>query len=757
MGQLMNSPSRSHRLLLAGVLGCACALGTVGTAAGASNALLDPAFGRGGVEMFPFATGAVPEDDEANAVALDAQGRAVVVGEADIPARLAWRPTAPSRLLALARIDAAGDLDPSFGTGGRATLAYGGENTYPSGGAIPDTMQDNEAFDVVLQPDGALVIAGDSNVYYRTGRTTNNIDATVARVLPDGSPDPSFGVNGFAHVSVDPLNRRNDTGRAVALQPDGKIVIAGFGSRPGAVTGFHDEFLVARLTAEGQPDASFNAGVAGNTSGVITTSFMPDLDDNAYDVAVQPDGKIVVVGHADVGPVNGSAVTDLAIARYLPDGTLDPSFGTGGKVLHDHGTRGQEFGWALELQPDGKILVGGYTQVGAQTDVSITRFNADGSVDRAFGGDGVASESIGAGSDAFTHILLQPDGSILGTGYAKETPDGGYDMVVARFHPDGSHDTTFGPDDYQLFSFGTGNDIGRGAALRPDGRLMVAGSGSDGDDIDFVTMQIRQPTSTTLELSARRPVIDTAPITATATVVSDTGHAPTGAVTFTACGPAQPTGGSCPPGSGTIIGTGTLSESAVATGRATSPVLTPNAAGTWCIRADYAATISTVESSATACTSVAAAMTVSPNRRALEVLVPEGATDRRVVITAPGRRVRPIVSITPKAGTVTRISANRPASHLGTWFETHRRVSTTVRLAYRLDGVDVNTEWRATVQAAPGRLRGQWLGKRLGAWDVIPPTLSARQKAGIRGYPGGYAAVRQKPGSSATFAALKKL
>lgn len=738
---MMTSPSRSRRVQLAAVCACAFVLGAASSAAGASNALLDPAFGRGGVEMFPFATGAVPEDDEANAVALDAQGRAVIAGEADIPGTLAWDATKPRRNMAIARIDAQGDLDPTFGSGGRTTLGFGNGN-------LPPAYQDNEVFDVVTLADGSIITVGDGNVLYEQANPQrNNIDVVVAKLGPGGNPDASFNGTGFASTRAPSSARRADSGRALAVQPDGKVVVAGFGiPNPG-----NTDALVARFNQNGTLDNSFGTG------GVVAFDFGGGRDDRAYDVALQPDGKILIAGHATVGVVNGNEVTDLLAARLLTNGTLDPSFGSGGKVLHDHGTDGQEFGWALALQPDGRFLIGGYTQVGTQTDVSITRFNADGSVDRTFGSDGVAAQHIGTGSDAFTHIELQPDGSILGTGYAKETADGGYDMLVARFHPDGSHDTTFGPDDYQLFSFGTGNDIGRGAALRPDGRLLVAGSGSDGDDIDFVAMQIRQPTTTTLELTTRGPVAEAAPITATATVVSDTGREPTGAVTFTACTPAQSTGGSCPHGSGTVIGTGTLSESAVATARATSPVLTPSAPGTWCVRADYAATTSTIESSATACATVGSAMTVSANRRAIEVLVPEGATDRRVVITAPGRRVRPIASVTPRAGTITRISANLSASRMGAWFEAHRRVATTVRLAYRLDGVDVSAEWRATVQAAPGRLRGQWLGKRLGAWDVIPPTLSARQKAGILGYPGGYAVVRQKPGSSATFVALKKL
>lgn len=718
------------------LLGLVAAAALAGPAAGAAPDLLDPLFGARGFTTVAIPTDphASPDHEEANAVALDAQGRGVMAGEADIGEVSAYNAGQKARVFAFTRVGPDGVRDPSFGGDGYVTL------THPTPSRL--SRQDNETFGVAMQPDGKIVFVGDGNV---RDQANNNIDLIVGRLNADGSTDTSFSTDGFANVRFDAAGNRADTGRAVALQADGKIVAAGWGSIAG-VGGApnHTDFGVVRFLPDGTPDPSF-----GN-AGAVTTGFNGGVDDRAYDLLLQPDGKIVLAGHADVG-----ATTDLALARYNADGSLDPTFGTQGKVLHDHTGGGQEFGFAAALQPDGKILVGGYGQAGTQTDFLITRFNADGSVDRSFGDDGTAHEPVGAGSDAITHLALQPDGSILATGYAKETPTSGYDMVVSRFHANGERDLSFGPSGFHMWSFGTGDDVGRGAALRPDGRLLVVGSGTNGADQDFAAMQIRQPTATTVAPTARASV-DGDRVSVTATVVSDTGRVPTGVVTFTACAPAEWVASECPPGRGTAIGTGVLVESATATGRATSPRFTLGSVGTWCVRADYPGTIGSTPSSAGTCVTAVPAVVVAPARRHLGVTVPLGATRPRLVITPTGQRA-PVVSLAPRAGAITRVSANLPASRMTTRYRSHRVVPVIVTLTYGLDGTSVKRRWRSSVTAAPGRLRGQWLGKRLGAWDYVPPSLTARQKAGIRGYPDGFAVVRQKQGGSATFAPLTRL
>ena len=286
---------------------------------------------------------------------------------------------------------APGDLDATFGVGGRVTTDFA-----LNGGS------DDDGEDAVLQPDGKIVVAGTSFFAASGGGSGQNF--TMARYNPNGSLDTSFGTGGKVASEVGGTISR---GRAVALQPDGKIVVAGL-TWVGVISNFWD-WALARYNADGSLDVTFGTG------GVVTTDFFEGFDD-AEDVLVQPDGKIVVAGEAELIPGNFVS-RDAALARYNPDGSIDTTFGAGGVVTTELGSN-DSFS-SIAPQPDGKIVAGGSALFG---DFAVVRYNADGSLDPAFGSRGIVSTDFG-GSDFVSSVALQPDGRIVAAGSAFTAPD----------------------------------------------------------------------------------------------------------------------------------------------------------------------------------------------------------------------------------------------------------------------------------------------------------------------------------------------
>jgi len=210
-----------------------------------------------------------------------------------------------------------------------------------------------EALALVLQPDGKLVAAGSSDA-----GGTGSDDFILARYLPGGSLDPTFGVGG--KVTTDFGGR--DLAFTLVLQPDGKLVAAG-GS---PFRGF-SSFSLTRYLPDGSLDRTFG------TEGKVITEFGGE-EVSAIALVLQPDGKLVAAG------IEGSNVTgtfDFALARYLPNGSLDPTFGVGGKVTTDFGT-GERAG-ALILQPDGKLVAAGFSEFQAPNntrDFALARYES---------------------------------------------------------------------------------------------------------------------------------------------------------------------------------------------------------------------------------------------------------------------------------------------------------------------------------------------------------------------------------------------
>ncbi|WP_318773950.1 Ig-like domain-containing protein, partial [Meiothermus sp.] len=214
---------------------------------------------------------------------------------------------------------ARGELDPTFGSGGKVTTDLG--SSY------------DEAYALVLQPDGRLVAAG------RSVDAAGNDDFALVRYNPDGSLDTSFGIGGKVTTEV---GSSSDEARALVLQPDGKLVAAGYSSNAAGKS----DFALVRINPNGSLDTSFGSGgkvttAVGSSSGIAA-------------LVLQPDGKLVAAGPSSNGDY------DFALVRYNPNGTLDPTFGSGGKVITDLGS-GSDEAHALVLQPDGKLVAAGYS------------------------------------------------------------------------------------------------------------------------------------------------------------------------------------------------------------------------------------------------------------------------------------------------------------------------------------------------------------------------------------------------------------
>jgi uncharacterized delta-60 repeat protein len=399
---------------------------------------------------------------------------------------------------------AAGDLDQTFGRRGRVTTDFNGTTDI--------------AYAIALQPDGKLVVAG---ITYANNDYSNE-DFAVVRYNANGSRDTSFGVNGkvttdFPHLAAVPS--------AVIIQPDGKILVAG-GAFP--LFTFRGDFALVRYNANGSLDASFGTGgivrtrfsaggsyafaaalqsdgkiiaagtvfvdfstddssntdfalvrynpngtfdqTFGNGGGVITD--FDGFNDDVYAVLIQTDGKIVAVGDAK----NPAHYYDFALARYLPNGALDSTYGVAGKVRTDFGASNLDIAYCAALQPNGKIVAAGTATFnnGSEQDFAIARYNQNGTLDTNFSQDGRVTIDFGSFLQSAYSVLIQTDGKIVTVGYPNsESSDS--DFLLARCNRNGSFDSTFGAGGKVRTSFGNLNDGANDAVLQTDGKIVAVG------------------------------------------------------------------------------------------------------------------------------------------------------------------------------------------------------------------------------------------------------------------------------------------
>lgn len=389
----------------------------VSTRALADGGALDPTFGTNGIAV----TDLGGSSDTGINIALQPDGKIVMAGSGNI----------------IVRYNPDGTLDPTFGTGGKLTsmvsgpvalrtdgkLIVGGSTSsgpalarYTSNGTLDTTFgtngsvivwqNDNSNFatrlgDFVIQPDGKIVVVGSEEAI-----GGNHVYCLVARFTENGLPDGDY--RNFFDESNFPDSERNFC-EAVALQSDGKIILSGDAEPNFAGSAI----ILGRLM--GGSDPSFDHTFGTNGHGTVVTP----IDSFAHGrgaIAIQPDGKIVIAGtmYADTN-------TNLVVARYTSNGTLDATLGGSGIVITDLGQN--EAGNDVAIQRDGKIIVAGKSS----SNFLLVRYNSDGSLDTGFGNTGKVIDNFGGSSASGMGITLQPDGKILAAG----AKDG--DALLARF------------------------------------------------------------------------------------------------------------------------------------------------------------------------------------------------------------------------------------------------------------------------------------------------------------------------------------
>ncbi|MEU6582969.1 hypothetical protein [Nocardia sp. NPDC046763] len=422
------TPKSLLLLVFLAIVGLAISACSGAQGSSVSAGTLDTGFGDGG----KVTTDLGSQADHANAVVVQPDGKIVVAGSTLDPAQ--------GDNFAVVRYSSNGKLDNGFGAGGKVTTDFGGKSDVASA--------------IALQSDGKIVAVGTSH-----GTTTGD-NIALARYTSDGKLDSGFGTGG--QVSTD-LGTAADHGNAVAVQSDGKIVVVG--STRDQVQG--DNFVVVRYTPDGKLDRGFG------DSGKVSTDFGGKAD-TAKSVVVESDGKIVVAG-TSIGTTTGD---NIAVARYTSDGKLDPGFGVGGQVSTDLGTAA-DHGNAVAVQSDGKIVVVGSTKDPVQGDnFLVVRYTQDGKLDSGFGENGKAVTDFGGKADVAAAVALAHDGKIVVVGTSSGTATGD-NIALARYTSDGKPDSGFGADGKVSTDLGTAADHGNALALQANGEIVVAGTTRD--------------------------------------------------------------------------------------------------------------------------------------------------------------------------------------------------------------------------------------------------------------------------------------
>jgi uncharacterized delta-60 repeat protein len=450
------------------------------------NGTLDASFGAGGTATLLNPSFAM----HANAVAVQADGKIVVAGWADTPSKEDYL---------VLRVTTTGAVDASFGSGGYRTTDFAGS--------------DDRAAALVIQPDGKIVLAGESNV-------GGDDDFSVARFTSGGSLDPGFSGNGRLTIPFGGEDRCRD----VALQPDGKIVVLGDGSEQ--FPEYDTDLCLARINPDGTLDGDFDAdgmrdfgfgsagdrgtalailpdgsflvaghaweggsSYSGKVAHVIPNNLDPDLivgvsgSKKLWDIAVRPDGRYLLLGESS------SAPGEIAVFGRTSGDAADPTFSLDGRASYDAGFYDQPRN--IELLPDGRILahaISGPDFFSPNTTVMV-RLWPEGTPDeggyQAFGFDESGSGFPPGSIEDARGMVIQPDGKIVVAGFVAHPSSGESDFGCVRFLPDGELDPSFGVNGHTTFSFHN-NDTATSVALQPDGKIVLAGYTGSDNGVNFL-------------------------------------------------------------------------------------------------------------------------------------------------------------------------------------------------------------------------------------------------------------------------------
>ena len=446
---------------------------------------LDPTFGNGA----GYVTSSLSPSDQVNAVAVQPNGQIVIAGSAE-----------GYETSLVARYNANGSLDTSFGTGGYATTSF-------------NKAASTQYEAVAIQPNGEILTAGMANI---------NGDAhfAVARYNTNGTLDTTFGTNGEVVTS---LGGTNEWASSIAVQANGTILVSG--------TNTSGDAALVCYNANGSLDTTFGNG------GILVTN----IRTYGNSLVIQPDGQIVLAG-VMLDPTSGK--TGLGVALFNANGTIDSSFGNDGEAVTNVGSEGASFGGVV-LQADSKIVVSG-NALGGTASLSLVRYNADGTLDTTFGtsGNGIVAIPTPAGflytDGLHSGVEIQSNGQIIAT--AELETSSSEDSGAARVNADGTLDTSYGNGGWAAVPIGYGDEPDA-SALQPDGRLLLAGFEwpTSSDSTTDVAL-IRLTGDTTMFAVTGFPSTETAGTSGTFTVTvqnadgsTDTGY--TGTVQFTSSDP----------------------------------------------------------------------------------------------------------------------------------------------------------------------------------------------------------------------------
>jgi uncharacterized delta-60 repeat protein len=372
---------------------------------------IDTTFGTSGYRITDFAG----NDEWVYSLALQSDGKIIAAGITN------------SGDIIVARYSSTGTLDNTFGTSGYQII-------------LATTVSVDDA-DVVIQPDGKIVVGAR----YRNG---TNLDFCLVRLNTNGTLDNTFGTGGIQTTDV---GGNLDKARSIAIQPDGKIILAGE-----VGTGTTANFAIARYTTNGSLDNTFG------TNGIQINNIVAGRN-GIESVVLQADGKIIAAGYA-----NNGADDDYVVVRYNSDGTFDNTFGTAGIATVDYNNKSNSC-HAVALQTDGKIVVTGTHSAASTYDFMTIRLNTDGTLDNTFGTGGILVTNLGGDEKAWD-LVIQSSGKIIIVGEEDDF------VSLTRYDANGALDNSFGTGGNQTTNVPGNYDKGRAVVIQPNGKILVSGN-----------------------------------------------------------------------------------------------------------------------------------------------------------------------------------------------------------------------------------------------------------------------------------------
>ncbi len=396
--------------------------------------------GSGTLDVSLNSTGSVTTavgaaDDIAYGIALDALQRPVLAGA-----------SGATRAFAVVRYTSRGNLDSTFSTDGIVTTAVGSGHAF--------------ANDVTVQANGRILAVGQSF-------NGNNLDFASVRYHTNGALDTSWGTTGTV---VSNLSTTGDAAHAVTIDANGRLLLAGY-----VMVGNDAQFAVARYTTRGVLDAAFSG------DGIQTTTFVATGGEFAYAVQALPDNRVIVGGSS-----HGVAGKRFAIARFLTNGNADTSWGGTGTVVTAINSFGADL-FALVPTYDNKWVAAGRAY-GRGDDIAVARYLSNGSLDTSFSGDGIATFAMNSGDFVAFDAKVATNNKVVVAGFRQNA--GQNQMMVARVNENGTLDTRFNADGYATISVGSFDDFLHAVVIASDGTISAAGISDNGTDDDFALIRM---------------------------------------------------------------------------------------------------------------------------------------------------------------------------------------------------------------------------------------------------------------------------